>query len=51
MQRLLSFPIKDSKVIQKLREASRAAPANRDAQIALALALIRAGCTYEAASI
>ena len=51
MQRLQSFPQKDPPAIQKLRRQAQAAASDKDAQVALALALSRAGCTYEAASI
>jgi hypothetical protein len=51
MLRLQSFPHKEPPNIQKLRRAAAAAPRDYDAQIAFALALSRAGCTYEAATI
>ena len=51
MLRLQSFPLKEPRNIQKLRREADAAPANKDVRIALALALSRAGCTTEAASI
>ena len=51
MQRLLSFPLKDSLTITKLRRPAQRMPSDSDAQTALAFALARAGCTYEAAVI
>lgn len=49
--RLQSFSIEDSRTVQELRREAEAAPSNTDVQIAFALALHQAGCTYEAASI
>jgi hypothetical protein len=51
MLRLQSLPQKEPRHIQQLRRKAEAAPSNKDLQIAFALALSRAGCTYEAASI
>jgi hypothetical protein len=51
MLRLLSLPLKDQPNIRKLRHQAQAAPSDRDAQVALASALARAGCSYEAAAI
>jgi hypothetical protein len=51
MLRLLSFPLKEPRTIQTLRRKAEAAPSDADAQVVLALALNRTGCTYEATSI
>lgn len=51
MLRLQSFSLKDPQTVQRLRRRADAAPSDSHAQIAFALALSRAGCTYEAASI
>jgi hypothetical protein len=51
MLRLSSFPQKDPQDILELRRKAEAAPSNADLQIALALALASAGCTYEAAAL
>ncbi len=51
MQRLIKFPLKDTPDVERLRRTAKASPCDGDAQIALALSLCGAGCTYEAASI
>jgi hypothetical protein len=51
MLRLLSFPLKEPWTIHTLRRKAEAAPSDGDAQVGLALALSRAGCSYEATSI
>lgn len=51
MLRLQSFSLKDPRTVQNLRRKAEAAPSDNDMQIAFALALTRAGCTYEAAAI
>lgn len=51
LQRLLSFSLKDPRPLQRLRREAAAAPSDTEVQIVFALALGRAGCTYEAASI
>jgi hypothetical protein len=51
MLRLHSFPLKEPRNIQALRRKASTAPSNSDLQMSLAIALSRAGCTYEAASI
>lgn len=51
MLQLQSFPREDDRKIQNRRRDAAAAPNDLDLQVALALALTRTGCTYEAASI
>ena len=51
MLRLQSFPQKEPRNLQKLRHAALSAPSGKTAQLAFALELSRAGCTYEAAFI
>lgn len=49
MQRLLTFPLQELRAIQRHRRDADAMPSDDGRRMALALALGRAGCTYEAA--